>query len=458
VRPSANARYLVDQAGVPFPILGRSSWFVASLSDDDLHRYVEDSVQRGFNSLEFLLVGRDPRGNHPPLDDRGEAPFLRRLNGTAWDGTMNYQDVTAEAPDFTTPNEAYWKRIDTLLAYTASQGILDFVFPAYVGYQAPGEVQGWMPEMAANGPERMRKYGAWLAARYQTQPNLVWMLGGDTSTFNPTQAAAEAGLIEGLASVASVPEKFRSAEWESETIGPDQTQFGRHVTLNGVYSFTGYTADHGRRAYAGQPVMPAYLLEEPYDEEGPDGNNVNAWAVQPVRRFQWWGWLSTIGGYISGNGYIWPFAGRKWVTHLDSDGARDMTRLNAFIRSIPWYQLVPSGLAGMKTLITEGASTVRAPDYVSAAATPDGKFLVAYVPPAHHGKIQVDLAALSGPARIRWYDPTSAAYTLVDTNVPTTGKRHLTVPWKNSAGDTDWVLVIDAAGPPPLSAPTGSSR
>ena len=116
---------------------------------------------------------------------------------------------------------------------------------------------------------------------------------------------------------------------------------------------------HGRRAYGHSPVEPAFLLEEPYDQEGPDGNGVNRSATQPVRRFQWWGWLSTIGGYISGNGYVWPFRAPDWRNHLDTQGSRDMARLNAFIVSIPWYSLVPSGLGEMRTLITAGGSAVR---------------------------------------------------------------------------------------------------
>ena len=102
------------------------------------------------------------------------------------------------------------------------------------------------------------------------------------------------------------------------------------------------------RAYNGPtPARPAFLLEEPYDEEGGDGDSTNANATQPVRRFQWWGWLSTIGGYISGNGYVWLFTGTTWQQHLNSQGTQDMGRLNAFVKSIGWSQLVPSGLGGL---------------------------------------------------------------------------------------------------------------
>ena len=49
-------------------------------------------------------------------------------------------------------------------------------------------------------------------------------------------------------------------------------------------------------------LFPAYVGYSGGDQgsEGPDRNRVNLSATQPVRRFQWWGWLSSIGGYIFG--------------------------------------------------------------------------------------------------------------------------------------------------------------
>ena len=201
---------------------------------------------------------------------------------------------------------------------------------------------------------------------------------------------------------------------------------------------------HCRRAYEYTPVEPAYLLEEPYDEEGPDGNGVNPGAIQPVRRFQWWGWLSSTGGYISGNGYIWPF-NAGWQSHLNTQGAQDMARLNGFIRSIAWQNLVPSELGGMRTIVTDGGSTNFADDYVSAAATPDGKLLVAYVPPDHTGTITIDMTILSASSRARWLNPATAAYTTIGENLPNVGIHVFSPPGDNGSEFSDWVLVVESA-------------
>lgn len=452
LRQSENGRHLVDAGGRPFPILGRTAWFMALLSTADAAVFLDDTRARGFNAVELALIGHDPRGRHVPFDDRGAAPFVRRIDGQPWSGALKYSNAAAESPDFTTPNEAYWRGIDALLAVLETRGLLAFVFPAYVGY-AGNTNQGWMGEMVANGPDRMRTYGEFIARRYAGRNNLVWMLGGDFGEFDAAQAAAHRGLVDGLlrGDPPGAP-KLRSAEWSSETIGTDQPEFGPLITVNGAYTFDGYTADLTRRAYAFTPVRPAFLLEEPYDEEAADGTNVNRRATQPVRRFQWWGWLGSIGGYVAGNGYVWPFAGEAWRAHLDTAGSRDLGRLNAFIRGIAWHTLVPSGLGGMRELITKNGSATRAPDYIAAAAALDGSLLVAYVPPDGAGTFEVDLRVMRGPARARWFDPADGSWRAIADALPNTAPHPFRLPGRNAAKERDWVLVIDAAPFAPASA------
>jgi Protein of unknown function (DUF4038)/Putative collagen-binding domain of a collagenase len=448
LKKSTNSRYLVDQNNKPFPILGRTAWFVISLSVSDYKTFIANAISHGYNSIEFHVVNHDPRGNHPPFNGNGDMPFLKRLDGSDWDGSLVYTDTTAQAPDLTTPNEAYWKYVDTFLSYCESKSLEVFMFPAYVGYANSN--QGWMPELVANGAARSQAYGKWIASRYKHQKNIVWMLLGDMGNFTAAQKEAEGALIRGLKGVEGQMSTEYSAESGPGENSADQKDFGDQMTLNGAYTWgekgTTDVPTLGRIAYSHSPVMPAFLLEEPYDEEGPDGNNVNPNAIQPVRRFQWWGWLSTIGGYISGNGYIWPFSSPDWKKHLDTQGSFDMERLNKFIKSITWWNLVPSGLDGMKTLITAGGNMSTDSDYVAAAASHEGTLLVAYVPPSHSGSITVDMSAMAGSTRARWFDPTSGIFTNISGSpFANKGTFQFTPPGKNHVGEGDWVLLLEAS-------------
>lgn len=462
VKYSSDQRYLVDQNNQAFPIMGRTAWFVLSLPTTDYRAFIDDTAARGYNTIELHVLNHDPRGNHPPLNGNGDAPFIKRLDGGDWNGSLSYGNINSDSPNFATLNPAYWSFVDDFLAYCESKGILVLLFPAYVGFD--GGNQGWMKEMVANNVANMQSYGVQIATRYKNQKNLVWMMGGDMGTapytFNTAQAAVEAALLAGLKSVAGQQSTLFSAEWASGSIsagfpsgsiGTDQSVFGSAMTLNSVYAGGGDVSFHGRRAYAGSPAMPAFLLEEPFDEEGPDGTNVNPNATQPVRRYQWWGWLSTIGGYVSGNGYVWPF-NSDWSAHLDTQGTRDMARMNGFIQSIAWYKLIPSGLNGMRTLISGSGSSLNPFDYVTAAATADGTLLVAYLPPDHNaGPVTVDMTAMAGPSMARWFDPTDGTYVSIGTDLANSGTQTFVPPGNNAAHDQDWVLVLTYA---PLQPPT----
>ncbi|WP_413936767.1 DUF4038 domain-containing protein [Nitrospira sp. BLG_1] len=450
---STNHRYLQDQNGVPFPILGRTAWFITSLSEVEYKLFIDDTLAKGFNAIELHVINHDDRGNNEPFGGNAELPFMTTLDGHLWNGSLFYHDITKEAPDFSLPNEAYWRHIDAIVTYAESKGLLCFLFPAYAGNG--GGAEGWMAEMTANGDTRMTIYGSFIANRYKTQRNIVWMLGGDYGSFvRPGELDAELAMLKGIQSVQGQSKNI-SAEWSSESIYTDQAdpELRAVGSLQGAYSFRGDVNTFAQKGYKFFPEMPTFLLEEPYDQEGPDGNEANPlYAIQPVRRFQWWGWLSGIGGYISGNGCVWPFNPPKllsisfcsdgWQAHLNTQGAQDMARLNAFVRSIAWHNLVPSGLGGMKTIVTAGGSQPNLPDYIAAAASPDGTLMVAYVPPDHSGAITIDLTTMSGQARARWFNPTTAVYTLIGT-FANTGAQDFIPPGNNGTGFTDWVLLLE---------------
>jgi len=437
---SPNRRYLVDAAGRPFGLRGRAAWYLPATSVTAQATFLDDTIAKGFNAIEINALMHDPQANNPPFAGNGSLPFARRLDGGHWDGALRYAAIGSEAPDFATPNETYWSHLDALLDACESRDIVVLLFPAYVGYE--GEEQGWMREMVANGRSRMQAYGAWIASRYKNRRNLVWMLGGDDGAYPGGQRVTQQGLIDGLRSVGGQASTLYSAEWASEMVGTDQADFGRYVNFNGVYSWTGKTASLGLRAYNRTPVQPAFLLEEPYDEEGPGEMNYNPHATQPVRRFVYWGWLGTVGGYVAGNGHVWRF-NPGWEGHLDTPGANDLKRLNDFIRSIEWWRLKPAGTHDMGAIVMAGGGRIDKDDYVAAAATSEGDLLVAYIGPTHIGGVKIDMTRMRGPALARWFDPASGRYVAIGT-YPNTGTRNFLPP--DGVRKGDWVLRLDLRG------------
>ena len=242
--------------------MGRTAWFVTSLSVADYHTFIDDTASRGYTAIEFHVINHDLAGNNPPFNGNGDQPFLKRLDGTAWTGLLGYRNINAEAPDFTTPNEAYWSSVDGFLAYCESKGLLVFMFPAYVGFQ--GGSQGWMQEIVANGPTKHADL--WRLDRGPLQEPEESRLDDGRGHGHlaprlhrvPDQCGECA--TDGLKSVAGQQSTLFSAEWASDSIATDQATFGTSMTLNGAYSFAGDVNNHGRRAYAshaGHAGVPA---------------------------------------------------------------------------------------------------------------------------------------------------------------------------------------------------------
>lgn len=440
---SSDKRYLVDQHQKPFPILGRTAWFIISQSEKGIREFIDNTISHGFNAIEMSVITHWPMGNHAPFNGEGQIPFLKRLNGEDWNGLLTYDTALKgrDMPDLQTPNQAYWNYVDKLLEYCEGKEIAVLLFPAYVGYV--GQEQGWMKELVANGDEKVEAYGKWIATRYKDRKNIIWMLLGDMGKFNGEQKNAEQALINGLKSIKGSSIQY-TAESHSGENAADNIHFGKEMTLNGVYTWSldipvPFLA---RKGYSHQPTMPAFLLEEPYDEEGPDGNNYNPNATQPVRRFQWWGWLNTIGGYVAGNGYVWQFVDPIWQQHLNTQGALDMKRLNSFIQSIEWWKLIPSGLGNMKHLVLDAGDDTSTM-YVGSAAASDGTLLIAYLPPDRSGSFHVDMTALNKKAYGYWFDPTNGSYLEINGSPLSNRKVYEFIPpGKNAQNEMDWVLLL----------------
>src|SRR5689334_21323605 len=72
-----NGRFLVDQKGAPFLVVGDSAWsLIAQPGEAEIDRYLDDRAQRGFNAVIVNLI-EHRFCTHPPLTHAGLAPFRK---------------------------------------------------------------------------------------------------------------------------------------------------------------------------------------------------------------------------------------------------------------------------------------------------------------------------------------------------------------------------------------------
>jgi hypothetical protein len=456
---SPSGRYLVDQAGQPFRVQGDAGWDIAQkVTLAELQLYLDDRKARGFNtvltywgiSVDYVQGGTTCPG---ALGAGGARPFLLDVSGQPWDGAM-------ATPDFSTPNEAYFSWIDTVVSEADSRNMAVLFGAMYLGY-ANGVSDGWWQAInnTSNTQAVSFGFGQFLGGRYAQAKNVIWYLGGDMLPAAGSEGEARTlKVLQGIQAAGAT--QLWTAHYVHEYLSTDESAFApfmdlEHVYTHGPYPTLGPTYPLARLAYQHTPALPSFLFETSY--EGEHGS-----SPPQIREFLWGAALSAVGGVVFGNSPVWKFDTAHnpgWIPALDSTGAHDMTRMGALLDALPWQRLVPSGLAGMITLVTAGGGTygswshagsVGGDDWVVAAADAQGTALVAYVPDTHAGSFTVDLTVMADAADARWYDPTTGASTTVPGSpFPNTGPQPFTAPAAPHAdGSHDWVLVLETSPSP----------
>ena len=442
LKVAAGGRYLVDQLDRPFRLNCEAPWLMSvQATAADVDEYLDNRRAKGFNS--FILMAMVHPGDYTtyapqcPRNRFGRAPH-------------------AVVGDFSSePDEEYWRFIDSIIDKAASRRMAVILAFTYLGYR--GGSQGWWGEInqGCNTQEVCYRWGAWLGDRYRTRTNIIWYTLGDFTPPAGSEGARRAHrIVEGIKS------RCAWALFGGEPSGSDQlsTDARDFVDVLDMNSFYGYgpncdqrvflTAD---RAWQHMPARPAWVGEPVYYGETIVGFDTATGNRQDTRSLQW---NAVLAGGTAGDDTstrnIWTFT--KWREDMDIDYSRDRQRMFAFFESLPWFQLMPSGIE-KNVFARPLIASANPPDrhYIASAATETGGLLVAYVPPASKGASArtfcVDMTAMGGPARARWFNPASGTYSDIAAGLPNVGEHTFTTPGDNGSGAGDWVLVLDAARP-----------
>src|SRR5438067_2786625 len=427
LKPSANGRYLVDRSNVPFLIIGDAPHSIlANLNNEDATRYLTNRGSNGFNALWIELLcdsytrgaGTEGSPNYG-RDVNGNNPFTSTLPGGYYDLTM--------------PNPAYWSHVDYIVQTAAANG-LQCVF-------TPLDQGGWTQTSLRNGTNRCYQYGQFLGDRYKNSPNMIWNLGNDFQNWRKQQNdAVILAIADGIESVDTnhlMTIELNSMVSESQ----DDPNWISRITANGVYTYYP-TYDETLVAYNKPNIMPVLFLEEHYEYENVGGE---FGTPNVLRRQEYWSLTSgALAGHMYGNHYTWTFT-NAWQSHLDTTGMQQLMYFKNFFSLRRWYSLVPDQ---SHTLLTAGYGTyttrgnVSNSDYATAAKTPDGTLAVVYTPVSH--TLTIVMNNFSSRVTARWYDPTANTFrAIAGSPFPNIGTHKFTTPGSNSAGDSDWVLVLE---------------
>jgi hypothetical protein len=401
---SGDGRRVLTAGGASWQGNGEAAWSLAvQLDETDASVYLADRAAKGVNLLLVNLIEHRYSDQTPHWRNAaGDLPF----SGTLAGGEL----------DFTAPNEAYWSHVDWLLEQCRALGITVMATPAYLGAMQGDE--GWAAEVEANGTTRMGEYGAWLGARYADQPNLIWVIGGDT----PPDSGEVGDLTAHCLALAEAlrdadPTKLITAHSSRGLSSLDSYAFladAGLLDLNASYS-NADVANEVAVSWGQTPTMPTFSIEALYEGEDPSSATLRQQMYQALL----WGGVAQI----FGNNPIWLF-GADWQAALDSDGSAALGYLGRLLAARDVAALAPDHA---HQVVTSGAAddqAVRASSRVLVAWTSGGALTV--------DKSQFD----AGTYRVRWYDPTTGLTTDAGTTTMGSGSQVFT-----PAGER--VLLID---------------
>ena len=418
LKVSNNRRYLVDQRGVPFLIVGDSPQaMIGNLSVKDATFYIANRKAAGFNALWVNLLC---------------AKYTRcREDGTTFDGIKPF----TKPGDLSTPNPAYFKRADAILTLAAKAGLVVFLDPIETG--------GWLSVLQKNGIAKDRAYGRFLGTRYKRFRNIVWMSGNDFQSWSKTSDdAVVLAVAKGLRSAS--PAQLQTVELNYLNSGSlDDERWRPVIKVDAAYTYFP-TYAQVIKEYNRKSFLPVFMVEAGYEFEQ-NSSSISKGDPDILRRQEYWSLLSGATGQFYGNGYTWPFA-EGWKNHLDTPGSVQMGYLARLFAGRRWFRLVPDQA---HKIVTSGygkfssSGNVGSSDYVTTAATRDGTLAISYLPTG--GTVSVDMGRFHGRVRARWYDPAKGKYYSV-AHSPFRNARsvRLATPGKNADGDPDWVLVLTA--------------
>jgi len=403
LRISSSGKYLEDQDGVPFPIIGDTAWSaIVMLNQSDLATYLNDRQSKGFNAIIMNAIEHYYCTN-PPYNVYGYAPFTNGMS------------------DWSVRNENYWSNVDYVLNQAKNRGMVVFLYPAYTGYDCDGE--GWCQEMLSQSDSAMQNYGQWLANRYQSQGNIVWVMAADV-------VCASYGVCTRINAIANaiangIPGALLTAEsvrYDSALDDYNQPWLNVNTTYADCAAQSYIQHDYQRSG-----ALPFTFIEGRYENQ----SGVDALCLQAQALDAYLG--GALLGDFYGNSPVWRF-GSGWNSSsgIGSTGSVSMGNIGSLIKSRRWWSFVPD-YSNVVVTSSKGSGE----NYVATARASTWETVMVWCPTT--AQVTVDMTKISGSqAKAWWWTPDNNSSSLIGT-YNTTGTQKFT---PSSARK---VLVLDDA-------------
>ena len=431
---STNQRYFTDQNGNPFFWLGDTGWLLFSKLDrSEAEQYLEDRRKKGFDVVQVMVLhtvsAANVYGDSALVNKNVAHPLV--TDGNKFSDTGQYD---------------YWDHVDYIIDLAAKKNL----------YMAMVPVWGNNVKSGAVSRADAASYAKWLADRYKSKWNIIWLNGGDirgtdsTATWNIIGSTLKTNDPKHLVTFhpfgrTSSSEHFHKQDW----LDFNMFQSGhRSYDLDTSKTEHRFGPDNYKFVnidYDLQPTKPT-LDGEPSYELIPYGLHDTTkpyWQAHDMRRYAYWSVFAGAAGHTYGHNSVMQmhkpsdkgsaYGSKKyWNNALNDNGARQMIFLKKLILSKPYFDRVPdqSLIAG-----EQGEKY----NYLVATRGNDYAFIYDYT-----GKpFEVRMGKITGSSvKASWYDPRNGTKKSIG-SFSNKGFKKFDPPGEQKDGN-DWVLILES--------------
>jgi len=359
IKVSENRRYFIDQNNNPVFWLGTTQWQIfREYTLDEVRTTLEKVKSHGFIFVQAMLMGVGD-GTQPNV--YGQKPWINN--------------------DPLTPNEAYFKNVDSVIKIARDNNLVFSVTLYHQRYRKYITLKN------------ARAWAKWLAQRYKDVPNIVWSMTPEAKQeFIPVLRELAAGLHEGDGGYHLITFKPDPAPYSSSFIhNEDWLDFNSMQTWNGVkLIYPMVTKDYNLK-----PVKPVLMAEGAYEAGSEYGFDVTPlW----IRRQAYYSYLAGA-HHTYGHNDSWRVL-PTWKKALDATGARQMGVLKKiFLGLKEWWYLVPD-----QSIFASGGLT--GGDVLNLAARhKNGQWIMVYLGSKSSFSINMNKITAGNKVNAFWIDP-----------------------------------------------------
>lgn len=398
---SAEGRYLKHQNGQPFFWLGDTGWLMPQrLNREEVAFYLDNCSRAGFNVVQVQTLN-----GVPSMNVYGQYSMTDGFDFSRTDDIIHMVPITIYS---------------FFINMAESKGI-------YIGMVC---IWGGLVRSGQMDVEEAKAYGTFLAERYKDNPNIVWIIGGDTRGDVKTE------VWETLArTIRSIDKNhlmtfhpfgrtmsatwFNDADWlDFNMFQSGHRRYGQTKGDGDNLADSNVAEDNWRYVEASlskKPLKPVLDAEPSYEgiPHGLHNPKECRWTADDVRRYAYWSVFAGSFGHTYGNNSIMQFyregyapaygAQETWQEALKDKGFNQMKYLKELMLRFPFFERIPdqSVIAG-----TNGER------YDRAIATRGNDYLLVYNYSAR--PMQIDLTKISGEKKKAWwFNPQNGSMTYI---------------------------------------------